>query len=72
LGLLLSMCLTQKGLTLSKALLLSIVAGFVISLTIELLQYFLPTRTSSMPDLIANTMGTGIGTLLRGKVRKTC
>jgi hypothetical protein len=71
-GFLLSIYLTQKGLTFSKALLLSIVAGFVISLTIELLQYFLPTRTSSMPDLIANTVGTGIGTLLWGKVRKTC
>ena len=67
LGFLLSMYLTQKGLTFSKALMLSIVAGFVISLTIELLQYFLPTRTSSMPDLIANTMGTALGTLLRVK-----
>jgi len=64
LGFLLALYITQKGLSLSKALLLSIFAGFVISLTIELLQYFLPTRTSSMPDLVANVCGTGIGAMM--------
>jgi VanZ family protein len=46
------------------AAIVSVLAGFILSLSMETLQQFLPTRISSMLDLLANTGGAIIGVAL--------
>jgi hypothetical protein len=50
--------------SIARPRLTAILLGFAISLVIETLQYFLPTRDSSMTDLLNNTIGAALGVAL--------
>lgn len=47
-----------------RPLLVALLGGFLISLTVEVVQCFLPLRDSGTTDLITNTGGTLVGALL--------
>lgn len=47
-----------------RSLLYAALLGFLTSLTIEILQAFMPTRFSGMTDLVSNTLGAALGAWL--------
>jgi VanZ like family/Concanavalin A-like lectin/glucanases superfamily len=47
-----------------RAIILTVLAGAAMSVTIEVLQYIVPSRSSDMIDLVTNTLGTYLGVLL--------
>jgi VanZ family protein len=52
-----------------RPVLTAILIGALISLTIELLQAYIPQRSSGMTDIITNTLGTAIGAIFCGQSR---
>ena len=63
LGVLLMRSLTGRGMNAVMALSLAVAAGSGVSFGVEYLQAFLPSRDSSLRDLITNCAGTLIGSL---------
>ncbi len=59
-----------SALQIKRATLLTVFLGGVVSVTIEILQAYLPTRDSGMTDIITNTLGTWGGVLLYQRVSR--
>jgi hypothetical protein len=55
-----------------RAVLATIITGGFVSLTIEILQAYLPVRDSGMTDIITNTLGTAVGAALYRCVKVLC
>ncbi|HZP74478.1 MAG TPA: VanZ family protein [Gaiellaceae bacterium] len=48
----------------------TVVAGFCVSLGIELLQLVIPGRTTSTTDVLCNTLGAAVGWLLAARLAR--
>ncbi len=72
LGFFFQACFSAPGRT-KRTIWLTVALGFAVSLMIEVLQAFLPTRDSGMTDLITNTFGTALGAIAYiGSVKHSC
>lgn len=60
-GILLVLYFRSRRWPIARSFLVTIASGFFLSLFIELLQVFLPSRDSSLLDVINNTLGTAMG-----------
>ena len=60
-GFSLAWILPRKKLTYFGVLILAILTGFGVSLTVEIIQYFLPRRISNFTDVTTNSIGAGVG-----------
>ena len=56
--------LGKRGVSKGRALLLALAAGAVTSYAVELLQFYIPTRSSAWDDVTPNTLGAVCGFLL--------
>ena len=64
-GFILAATLIKFGGTFEKHyFLITVLFCFTVSLIIEVLQAWMPSRSSSMPDLIFNTLGALIGAMI--------
>jgi len=64
LGFLLAAYLTKKRFSYFAIMLQALLVGALTSLSIEILQVFLPTRASSLTDVISNSLGALLGTIV--------
>jgi hypothetical protein len=58
----------RKPRSIFRFLIISMLIGGCLSLSIELIQVYLPTRSSQLTDVITNTLGTIIGVILFSKI----
>ena len=56
----------SSGGRLNRPVLFTVILGGAVSLAIEILQAYLPTRESGTTDIITNTLGTAAGAMLYG------
>jgi VanZ family protein len=52
-----------------RAILLSVLAGFALSLIVEVVQAYLPQRVSGMTDILTNSSGAALGALIGASER---
>jgi VanZ family protein len=57
----------SSGERLSRPVLFTVILGGAVSLAIEILQAYLPTRESGTTDIITNTLGAAAGAMLYGR-----